>query len=183
MHRRTILTGVGNSVVGLAITSATVGAERDGEKPSPFVPSEAISPGPFGPQTVSAGEWITYEFYWAGPKESAPGCAQIDEEVNEIREWKVGLADRTLEYGEAIEYWSDCQAFDYGDAEYRGKKWSYTTKPLPPGEYDLFIEIRFTEDTVFCRRGGCEEFKEGDIRYLPNTLTVERGNRGSICRR
>lgn len=71
MNRRKLLSRGGSVSAGLALLPVQVSAKTDGDKPSQFVPSEAVGPGPFGPMTAATGNWIEYAFYWLHPVDEA----------------------------------------------------------------------------------------------------------------
>lgn len=180
MNRRQLLKGIGaTGLVGsVPAVQATPGeGDQDngpasGEAPSEFVPTKAVSPGPFGVQTASTGEWIQYEFVFRNDM----SCESLNEIVFEERDFRVGIADEVIEYDESDQYWLECRPT--GDGQ-NVIGWRYTGKPLSPGEYDMFIEVRYNETVEVCRGDDCFEYEEGTVRTLRNTLQIEAGGNDS----
>lgn len=185
VNRRKVLATIGGLGTAAATLPYGVHGSPDNRGANGNAPKAKIAP--FGDHTVSTGERIEYAFMHSGRKDLTD-CEEISEQIFEVRDYKVELADRTIGYDDSDQYWSDCHEFETSDIDGPAlrRTWSVTTQPLPPGEYDIGVHIRFNEDAEWCPDPNQEvnddcrlSFDEGEVQTLPGSLTVEAGGRGN----
>lgn len=174
-RRRKLLTAIGGTAIGIGLGSTSVNARDEGEKPSEMVPTDTPSPGPFGLQKATTGKWLTFGFGWLADDPDASDeeqCEQINDEIFEKRDWRVELPERTIDYDESDQYWARCS--DYNENGRKARFWQFSRQPLPPGEYEMALKVRFNEQVTRCDLfDPCRTFEPGDVRILSNTLKVE----------